>query len=150
MGGVVGDGRAARELPAHRGHLQDSFFVVGEGLFSDRGTEPAAAAAAASAAADGAQARPFRFRRIGPKGTSPPKPVRVAVAKAMTRPGGGQTGVPAGYTYLGQFIDHDLTFDKSDLGGNVAPVDLLQGRSPALDLDSLYGKGPANPGSAKY
>ena len=26
----------------------------------------------------------------------------------------------------------------------------MQGRSPRLDLDSLYGAGPANPGSAKF
>jgi Animal haem peroxidase len=54
--------------------------------------------------------------------------------------------VPAGYTYFGQFIDHDLTFDNtsslnpSDAGGiNRAPTNL---RTPRFDLDSLYGDGP--------
>jgi hypothetical protein len=67
-------------------------------------------------------------------------------------PDGGPTGVPAGYTYLGQFIDHDLTMDRTDLmlGQDVSPTDLLQGRSPRLDLDSLYGAGPANPQSAAF
>ena len=59
----------------------------------------------------------------------------------------GPGAIPAGYTYLGQFIDHDLTFDKSDLmeGANISPATLLQSRSPSLDLDSLYGDGPADP-----
>ena len=69
----------------------------------------------------------------------------------MSEGGGGFGQVPAGYTYFGQFVDHDLTFDKTKVafGSNVSAADLIQGRSPALDLDSLYGKGPANPGSAK-
>ena len=32
------------------------------------------------------------------------------------------------------------------LGEDVPPVDMLQGRSPRLDLDSLYGNGPGDPG----
>ena len=70
----------------------------------------------------------------------------------MTGGGGGESSVPAGFTYLGQFIDHDLTFDRTKvmLGQNVSPAELLQGRSPSLDLDSLYGAGPQNAGSAKF
>ena len=66
--------------------------------------------------------------------------------------GGGAGDVPAGYTYLGQFIDHDLTMDRTDVmfGDDVRPVDLLQGRSPRLDLDSLYGNGPGDAASAKF
>ena len=67
----------------------------------------------------------------------------------MTAGGGGDSGIPAGYTYLGQFIDHDLTFDRTDvaLGTDITPAEMKQARSPALDLDSLYGAGPARPGS---
>lgn len=36
------------------------------------------------------------------------------------------------------------------LGANISPSALLQGRSPSLDLDSLYGAGPDDPGSAKF
>jgi hypothetical protein len=36
------------------------------------------------------------------------------------------------------------------LGQNISPAMLLQGRSPSLDLDSLYGAGPTDPGSAKF
>ena len=70
----------------------------------------------------------------------------------MTKGGGGRGDVPAGYTYLGQFVDHDLTMDATDvaLGEDVTPAELLQGRSPTLDLDSLYGAGPADPESARF
>ena len=66
--------------------------------------------------------------------------------------GTAPSGLPAGFTYLGQFIDHDLTFDKSTVtfGQNVSPAQMLQARSPSLDLDSLYGAGPQDPGSAKF
>src|SRR3712207_2386651 len=36
------------------------------------------------------------------------------------------------------------------LGQNVSPAQLLQGRSPSLDLDALYGAGPQDPESAKF
>ena len=51
--------------------------------------------------------------------------------------------IPAGFTYFGQFVDHDITFDPTSLGENAVDVaDLVNFRSPALDLDSLYGSGP--------
>ena len=52
-------------------------------------------------------------------------------------------GVPAGYTYLGQFIDHDITFDPASSLQKQNDVDgLVDYRTPRLDLDSLYGRGP--------
>lgn len=48
----------------------------------------------------------------------------------------------AGYTFLGQFIDHDMAFDRLRLyfpDGVPEPEPLLSDRSPSLDLDSLYG-----------
>jgi len=53
----------------------------------------------------------------------------------------GDSRIPGGFTYLGQFIDHDVTRDGADgLPTNNVPVDdLVQMRSPSLDLDSLYG-----------
>lgn len=53
--------------------------------------------------------------------------------------------IPAGYTYFGQFIDHDLTLDRSDLplpGDVVTPSSLPNLRRSFLNLDSLYGDGP--------
>jgi len=51
--------------------------------------------------------------------------------------------IPAGFTYFGQFVDHDITFDPTSMGENAVDVgDLVNFRTPALDLDSLYGSGP--------
>jgi hypothetical protein len=53
--------------------------------------------------------------------------------------------IPAGYTYLGQFVDHDLTFDPaSSLQRQNDPDALHDFRTPRFDLDSLYGRGPAD------
>jgi hypothetical protein len=52
-------------------------------------------------------------------------------------------GIPAGYTYFGQFIDHDITFDPlSSLVKQNDPNGLVDFRTPSLDLDCLYGRGP--------
>jgi len=64
--------------------------------------------------------------------------------------GGGQTdgdnpGLPAAYTYFGQFLDHDVTFDPvSNVDRLNDPDALVDFRSPRLDLDSVYGSGPAD------
>ena len=51
--------------------------------------------------------------------------------------------IPAGYTYLGQFIDHDITFDPTSTLQRVNDPDaLIDFRSPRFDLDSIYGSGP--------
>ncbi len=51
--------------------------------------------------------------------------------------------IPAGYTYLGQFIDHDITLTPSiDINGFHNARDLTNLRTPNLDLDSVYGNGP--------
>ncbi len=58
-------------------------------------------------------------------------------------PKGDNINVPAGYTYLGQFIDHDITLDTTALGEMmVDPLAVKNFRTPKLDLDSLYGSGP--------
>jgi hypothetical protein len=46
-------------------------------------------------------------------------------------------------TFLGQFLDHDMTFDAtSRLGVPTRPERSTNTRTPALDLDSVYGGGP--------
>jgi hypothetical protein len=50
----------------------------------------------------------------------------------------------AGSTFVGQFIDHDITFDQtSQLGVPQNPLTSPNTRTPALDLDSVFGGGPA-------
>jgi hypothetical protein len=49
----------------------------------------------------------------------------------------------AGMTFLGQFLDHDMTFDPtSSLARAQDPESIFNFRIPALDLDSVYGGGP--------
>jgi hypothetical protein len=51
--------------------------------------------------------------------------------------------ITAGFTFLGQFIDHDMTFDPtSSLARRQDPESIGNFRVPALDLDSVYGGGP--------
>ncbi|MEJ2541880.1 MAG: hypothetical protein P8188_18250, partial [Gemmatimonadota bacterium] len=55
----------------------------------------------------------------------------------------GVSSIPAGYTYFGQFVDHDITLDvSSDMESETDANTIRNMRSPALDLDSLYGRGP--------
>lgn len=58
---------------------------------------------------------------------------------------GRDSSIAAGFTYFGQFVDHDITFDHTQLtiGGSVDPTGTDNHRSPALDLDSVYGGGPS-------
>jgi len=75
---------------------------------------------------------------------------------AMTELARADSNIPAGYTYFGQFVDHDLSFDQTERENiqteireqddpdtaeiESTPIrDLVQARSPSLDLDSLYG-----------
>jgi len=58
-------------------------------------------------------------------------------------PDAEESGIPALYTYLGQFVDHDLTFDPaSSLQQQDDPDGLVDFRTPKFDLDNVYGRGP--------
>jgi hypothetical protein len=55
----------------------------------------------------------------------------------------GVSSLPAGFVYFGQFVDHDITFDVSSTLGAAADANTINNmRSPSLDLDALYGRGP--------
>ncbi|MGZ8144671.1 MAG: peroxidase family protein, partial [Methylosarcina sp.] len=50
--------------------------------------------------------------------------------------------IPAGFTFLGQFLDHDITFDPtSSLERQNDPESIANFRTPAFELDSVYGSG---------
>jgi hypothetical protein len=50
----------------------------------------------------------------------------------------------AGTTFMGQFMDHDMTFDATSfLGVPTPPESAPNARTPGFDLDSVYGAGPA-------
>jgi hypothetical protein len=54
--------------------------------------------------------------------------------------------ITAAYTYLGQFTDHDLTFDPTSRLREALTDQQLDAladfRTPRFDLDNLYGRGP--------
>jgi hypothetical protein len=53
------------------------------------------------------------------------------------------SAIPSGYTFFGQFIDHDLTLDDASiLGSTVDPSTIDDIRTPFFDLDCVYGDGP--------
>ena len=90
------------------------------------------------------------FCRLLAKGEQPQGEDLIRLGELMESEAGTQssqrdTTIPAGYTYLGQFIDHDITLDRTPtLSTNdiLDPAQLENFRSPALDLDSVYGGGP--------
>jgi hypothetical protein len=81
-------------------------------------------------------------------------PFNVTIEALLTQLGnlmgdpGRETGadsiIPSGYTYFGQFVDHDITLDVSSSLDSPQDANTINNmRSPALDLDNVYGRGPA-------
>lgn len=67
----------------------------------------------------------------------------LANTMVLTKPDVDAKNFPAGYTFFGQFVDHDITFDpRSSLQKSNDPDNLEDFRSPAFDLDNIYGRGP--------
>jgi len=48
----------------------------------------------------------------------------------------------AGWPFLGQFVAHDITADRSVLRSQIDQTRLRNARSPQLNLEGLYGDGP--------
>ena len=92
-------------------HGSESFFVIGEGLLDETagGRKPTVVLPSAIAAIT----PPFRFSRLGPKGAGKQlnETNRKKIGSLMAAGTGDEGQIPAGFTYLGQFTDHDLTFD---------------------------------------
>jgi Animal haem peroxidase len=87
----------------------------------------------------------YMFRKAGLPPHKPDPQHLIKLGQEMTDKAATQSTSKlwAGYTFLGQFIDHDLSFNANEdlsLGGQ--PVQLQSKRSPSLDLDSLYGFEP--------
>ncbi|MEZ4306717.1 MAG: heme peroxidase family protein [Polyangiaceae bacterium] len=62
------------------------------------------------------------------------------VAPTQAQP---ESNIPAVFTYFGQFVDHDITLDTTPLPDvERDPLGLTNFRTPALDLDSVFGGGP--------
>lgn len=97
---------------------------------------------------EGTTFRPGRFGRMFPN--LPPLKVSddaiAALAEVMvdrSDVSGDNEKILAGYTYLGQFVDHDLSFDPTPIPEQrIDPAAIYNFRTPRLDLDSIYGLGP--------
>jgi hypothetical protein len=77
---------------------------------------------------------------------APPDDLLDALAAQMADPGGAALDSPAilaGDTYFGQFIDHDMTLDRTPMPEQeLDPKALTNFDSPYFDLASVYGRGP--------
>ena len=70
-------------------------------------------------------------------------PVRLITNPELSPDNRDNPTMTAGVTFLGQFLDHDMTFDAtSRLGVPTRPERSLNARTPNFDLDSVYGRGP--------
>ncbi|MDT7808622.1 MAG: hypothetical protein QOJ70_2435 [Acidobacteriota bacterium] len=127
------------------------YFVLGEGAV----VEPPSAVGGPAAAAP-PQVSSLRFGRLFGKSRRmmPPEQGKALFDKLVTlglcmndpetycqEPppvNDEESSIPSGYTYLGQFIAHEITFDSTGdlLQDEMKPENL---RTPQIDLDSLYG-----------
>jgi hypothetical protein len=70
-------------------------------------------------------------------------PITLVTDPAKSAGNPDNPAITAGFTFLGQFLDHDMTFDPtSSLARQQDPESIRNFRIPALDLDNLYGGGP--------
>lgn len=75
--------------------------------------------------------------------TASPRDLIVDPALSANNP--DNPAMTAGMTFLGQFIDHDITLDTtSSLEQQVDPEAIENFRTPSLALDNIYGQGPLN------
>ena len=136
-----------------RQHGQTAYYIEGEGFVGDdpvgvRALPLTALRTLGAEAAPAEAERAFRFSRMFStlEKFRPDPDALIALGKAMdeTPSVGDHPDLPAGFTYFGQFLDHDLTFDQTQglPDGELSPEEIVLGRSPSLDLDSLYGRGP--------
>lgn len=91
--------------------------------------------------------QPGRFGRIFCRSNYRPSDEAIhELAETMREPSlapNDHPDVPLGFTFLGQFIDHDLTLDATTMFGKMEdPKGITDFRTPNLDLDCLYGAGP--------
>jgi hypothetical protein len=69
--------------------------------------------------------------------------IALIVDPALSARNPNNPGQTAGSTFVGQFLDHDMTFDlTSRLAVVTEPTESPNERTPGLDLDSVYGGGP--------
>jgi hypothetical protein len=80
---------------------------------------------------------------------APPNDLLESLARTMVEPDTGDVFLAtgkrlfAGFTFIGQFLDHDITLDTTPLDLQQEDPDAtVNFRTPRYDLDSVYGRGP--------
>lgn len=137
-------------MPAKkRGHGAKGYWIVGEGYYMPDQSDPMPEPKYDSD--DTAKPMPMRFCRMFPdldRFQPEPEPLQdLGTAMSESEDSAGDPNIPAGMTYLGQFVDHDITRTPGEGTGliDIPTVDrtgLKNERTASLDLDSLYGAGP--------
>jgi hypothetical protein len=127
---------------------RNAYYVRDEGVV----VEPPAAVGAGPRAAGPVKSTELEFGRMFGRRPRPSADDEKAMVWKLTRlgylmnepapqPAGAPrdvSDIPAGYTYLGQFIAHEVTFD--DTNDTLEPgIEPHNKRTPQVDLDSLYG-----------
>ena len=117
---------------------------------------PSKAAAACTAPSSGAYLTSKNRLTEGRFGTmfkrlpaySPPDDLLDDLARTMVEPDTSDVHLAtsprlfAGFTFIGQFIDHDITLDTTPLDQQLADPDAtVNFRTARYDLDSVYGRG---------
>ncbi|MCE7796116.1 heme peroxidase family protein [Sphingobium sufflavum] len=70
-------------------------------------------------------------------------PIKLITEPALSAKNPNNPQLTAGFTFLGQFLDHDMTFDPtSSLERQADPEHISNFRTPSLALDNVYGAGP--------
>src|SRR5215210_6491836 len=74
---------------------------------------------------------PGMFGRMFPR--LQPLVVADGPLQQLADPVGNNANIPAGFTYLGQFVDHDITLDLTSIGDKQADPQATENfRTPAL------------------
>lgn len=151
--------------PKKQGHGAKGYWIVGEGYYEqDGGDQPKPEPKPGDMPYDVPPESMMRFSRLFPD-LEPFRPERAALealgqtmADANKIPTAADTPpdspIPAGFTYFGQFVDHDISLTPGDVAGGIGqgtpaePGENL--RTASLDLDALYGGGPDDPDSDFY
>jgi hypothetical protein len=161
------DDRAARQGRKHRHFSRRKFIAGAAGLSAGAvvgGQLPTVAHAAPGGGLHGAELRGVyltsknrltegRFGAMFKKlpAFTPPDTLLTGLAQTMVEPDTSDAFLAegerlfAGFTFIGQFIDHDITLDTTPLEQQQADPDAkVNFRTPRYDLDSVYGGGPGD------